>query len=126
MWYFIAFTYSTGKKKAVGFVAAYGEGNKIYRTEIACNHMPPQYLKLIFGGKQFEYPGFNGQFANIFYDIDAPAFIDTEEDLKNAIKKLSNPPQYVASLIDLQVIEQAKTFSANEKGDSLVLDPQEG
>jgi len=41
MWYFITFTYSSHKKKAVGFVAAYGNGNKVYRTEIICNHIPP-------------------------------------------------------------------------------------
>lgn len=41
MWYFVAFSYSTNKKKAVGFIAAYGEGNKIYKTEIECSHIPP-------------------------------------------------------------------------------------
>lgn len=77
----------------------------------------------MIGGKQFEYPGFNGKFANIFYDIDAPAYIDSEDQLRKTIDKLSNPPQAVISLIELQVIGQPKLFSANEKGDTTLLDP---
>jgi len=32
----------------------------------------------------------NGQFANIFYDIDAPAFVDGDDALAEVIKTLSN------------------------------------
>lgn len=38
------------------------------------------------------YEGLNGQFANIFYDIDAPAFIDTEAKIREIIKTISNIP----------------------------------
>ena len=38
------------------------------------------------------YPGFNGQFANIFYDVDTPAFIDSEKKLHEVITNIANPP----------------------------------
>ena len=62
-------------------MASYGEGNGNYRVEIEATHIPPAYIKLIFGGKHLDYHGLNGQFANIFYDIDAPAFIDGDDAL---------------------------------------------
>jgi protein transport protein SEC24 len=34
----------------------------------------------------------NGHFANLYYDVDAPAFIDGDEALENVINKLSNMP----------------------------------
>lgn len=92
MWYFITFSYSTSRKAAVGFVIAYGDNNKVLRSEIQCRHVPPTYFKFVVGGKHLTYEGFNGQFANIFYDIDAPAFIDTEAKAREAIKTVSNAP----------------------------------
>ena len=92
MWYFISYSYSSHERKVVGFLASYGEGNKVFRVEVPATHVPPFYFKLIIGGKHLHYPGINGQFANIYYDIDAPAFIDTEEQMRRVIKELSNEP----------------------------------
>ncbi|CAD8145403.1 unnamed protein product [Paramecium pentaurelia] len=125
MWYFITFSYSLAKKSAIGFVLGYGNNGKILKTEISCLHVPPTYFKLIIGGKHLSYQGFNGQFANIFYDIDAPAFIDSEQKLNELIKTISNPPQAVNSLTDLEVLTTPKQLSANSKGDSQELNPQE-
>lgn len=42
-------------------------------------------MKFIFGGKHFDYLGLNGHFANLYYDVDAPAFIDGDEALEDII-----------------------------------------
>lgn len=60
MWYFVAFTYSGPLRKAVGYVVSYGEGNGHYRVEIEATHIPPSYIKIIFGGKHMDYYGLNG------------------------------------------------------------------
>ena len=79
MWYFVWYSYSSTEKRCVSFVARYVNNGLIKRNSVKSLHVPPFYFKLIIGGKHFDYRGFNGQFANIFYDIDAPAFIDTDE-----------------------------------------------
>ena len=60
MWYFISYSYSSEMKKAVGFHISYGEGNRVSRVEIPCSHSPPFYLRLLIGGKNLQYAGFNG------------------------------------------------------------------
>ena len=60
MWYFVSFSYSNAKKIPVGYLVGYGNNNKIMRTEIECYHVPPNYFKLIIGGKHLAYEGFNG------------------------------------------------------------------
>jgi hypothetical protein len=82
MWYFLSFSYSSVAKRAVAFLARYGAGGLVRRKAIPCLHAPPFFLHLVIGGRHLErYSGINGQFANIFYDVDAPALIDTEEQL---------------------------------------------
>lgn len=60
MWYFITFSYSLAKRAAVGYLVGYGDNGKVLKTEISCLHVPPIYFKLIIGGKNFAYEGFNG------------------------------------------------------------------
>lgn len=54
----------------------YGKGRESQRTEIPCTHGPPFYMSLTVGGRHLHYPGLQGQFANIFYDVEAPALIE--------------------------------------------------
>lgn len=44
-------------------------------------HPVINYLKFVLGGKQFEYPGFNGQLTKLVYRVGAGAFIDTIDQL---------------------------------------------
>ncbi|CAD8140464.1 unnamed protein product [Paramecium pentaurelia] len=125
MWYFVMFSYSSPQRKAVGYVVSYGEGNGIYRVQIDATHIPPSYIKIIFGGKHLNYYGLNGQFANIFYDIDAPAFVDGDDALDEVLKTLSNPPQNVPAVIDENILMKPKHFNGNDKGESFHFDPQE-
>jgi len=40
------------------------------------------------GGKQFSYPGFNGQFTNVVYNVGAGAFIDRADLFKTLAGKV--------------------------------------
>ncbi|CAD8143475.1 unnamed protein product [Paramecium octaurelia] len=125
MWYFVMFSYSNPLRRAVGYIASYGEGNGIYRVELEATHIPPSYIKIIFGGKHLDYSGLNGQFANIFFDIDAPAFVDGDEALNEVLSTLSNPPQSVPAMIDDTVVQKPKHLNGNDKGEQYHFDPQE-
>ncbi|CAD8190751.1 unnamed protein product [Paramecium octaurelia] len=125
IWYFVVYTYSSQQRKVVGYVVKYGEGAPKYRIEIEAQHVPPTYVKFIFGGKHMDYLGLNGQFANIFYDVDAPAFIDGDESLEEIIKTLSNMPQQLPILIEETIISKPILISGNEKGEHYHFDPQE-
>ncbi|CAK81196.1 unnamed protein product (macronuclear) [Paramecium tetraurelia] len=125
VWYFVAYTYSSQQRKAVGYIVKYGQGAPKYRIEIEAQHVPPTYVKFIFGGKHMDYLGLNGQFANIFYDVDAPAFIDGDDSLEETINTLSNMPQQLPILIEETIISKPITISGNEKGEHFHFDPQE-
>ncbi|CAK87360.1 unnamed protein product (macronuclear) [Paramecium tetraurelia] len=92
-WYFVSFSYSSRKQKSVGFVLTYGKGKEFQRIEIPGTHAPPFYMQLMVGGKHLHYPGLQGQFANIFYDIESPALIDNEQELFNLVETMSFMPQ---------------------------------
>lgn len=64
---------------AVGFVVVYGKEMQKQKIVIPATHVPPFYFRVLIGGKHMHYEGVTGLFANIYYDVDAPAFIQNEE-----------------------------------------------
>jgi hypothetical protein len=84
--------YSHGKafKRSVGFIQ-YGAGQAPGRIQHDVTHPTIQYLKFILAGKQFAYPGFNGLFLNVVYNIGPGAFIDTVDQFTAVYNKLSQP-----------------------------------
>lgn len=77
---------------------------------LECVHQPPKYLKLLIGGKQLSYLGFDGKFANVFYDFDAPAFVDSIDDVKQIISKVSQIPQALIYEETISLVALPKVF----------------
>ncbi|CAD8126727.1 unnamed protein product [Paramecium sonneborni] len=115
-WYFIC--YSKQNSAIVGFLVKFG-GNHIIRFEQYGRHKPSRYYKVIFGGSEFDYLSLAGQFANIYFDFDEPAFINTNEDVLKLIQKHCNMPQVLLKKSTINLIEETKEFSANNKQDSI-------
>ena len=59
----------------------------------------------------------------MFYDIDAPAFIDGDEALDEVIAKLSNVPQALPILIEETIVSKPIATSGNTKGEQFHFDP---
>ncbi|CAD8183743.1 unnamed protein product [Paramecium pentaurelia] len=119
-WYFVC--YSKQKSEIVGFLVKFG-GNYILRFEQYGRHKPSRYYKVIFGGSEFEYLSMPGQFANIYFDFDEPAFINTNEDVIKLIQKYCNMPQELLKKTTIRLIEETKDFSANNKEDTIQMEP---
>lgn len=59
IWTYIYYSYSLRVKKATAFLKI-GPSGKVQSQSMEVTHTVPTYLNLIMGGKQFNYPGFNG------------------------------------------------------------------
>jgi hypothetical protein len=49
-------------------------------------------LNFILGGKNFQYPGLNGQFNKVLYRLGDGAFVDNVDDFKTLINKVGPAP----------------------------------
>jgi len=58
-------------------------------------HPEVLYLKFILGGKQFSYPGFNGVFTKVQYNIGTGAFVDTLENVNALLAKVGTYPPFL-------------------------------
>jgi hypothetical protein len=74
LWTFLYFSFSKQVNRAVGFIKY--DGSEPKRIQFDVQHPAITYLKFILGGKQFNYPGFNGQIAKLAYNLGDGAFID--------------------------------------------------
>lgn len=80
LWTYLYFSYSGRLKKAVG-LAKFGASGKVAQVTMDVTHDIPTYLRLVVGGKQFSYPGFNGQFTNPVFKIGDGAYVNSELEL---------------------------------------------
>lgn len=56
--------------------------------------MPPSVLKFIVGGREFTYPGFNGQIVSIVSSTAPGVYKSKESDIADMIKVNPQPPVY--------------------------------
>lgn len=55
-------------------------------------HPEIEKFKFIVAGKQFGYPGFNGQIANIHLGLGRGSFMDTEAEFNQWLKARAEKP----------------------------------
>jgi hypothetical protein len=88
-------------KKAVAFIKY---TSAIYTIELEATHQTPEVLTFIFGGKEFDYVGFNGQMANIVFGFGESKFIDNEQDFLNIISSNRLPKPIFREISSIDVI----------------------
>jgi hypothetical protein len=80
VWTYVYYSYSKPGSKAVGIIQ-YGQSEP-QRIQHDVTHPSVSYLNFILAGKQFSYPGLNGQFTKVNYRLGNGAFIDSVEQFK--------------------------------------------
>ncbi|CAD8123997.1 unnamed protein product [Paramecium sonneborni] len=80
LWSYVYFSYSGRLKKSVALLK-FGASGKVQQITLDVTHDIPTYLRLVVGGKQFSYPGFNGQFTNPVFKIGEGAYVNSELEL---------------------------------------------
>jgi len=57
------------------YITKYDNNNEVFHREHKVNHGKVEYLRVIFGGADKWYPGFNGQYANFAVKFGPSAFV---------------------------------------------------
>jgi hypothetical protein len=84
VWTYIYYSYSLAEKKAQAFVK-YGTA-KTKQTNLILIQTPPSVLKFLLGGKEFSYPGFNGQIARVIVSTSQGVYKSDVKDIEELIK----------------------------------------
>jgi hypothetical protein len=83
------------------------------RIAMDVTHPIPTKLKFILGGRHLSYPGFNGQFKDVFYSIEKGAFLDKISEAEARIKDLLPSTKWGRMAVTI-VLDDPKQFVPNE------------
>ena len=84
------YSYSDDKNRAVGHIKFGNDDIQSIRHDV--NHPETKYVRFILGGNDDgRYPGFNGVFTQVTFGTKEGTFIDTADQLKGFISKLTKP-----------------------------------
>jgi hypothetical protein len=83
VWSFLYFSHSKATKRTTAIIK-YGTQNP-QRVAWDFSHPTLNYINFIIGGKQFQYPGFQGQFYRILFRVQQGAFVDTVDQFNTLL-----------------------------------------
>ncbi|CAD8058815.1 unnamed protein product [Paramecium sonneborni] len=119
VWTFVYFSYSQVDKKAVAFIK-YDDNAELQRRDIVCNHGEVEYLKLMIGGKQGIYQGFNGQIANYAFKYGKGAYINDFELYKRVLSnRIPHPFNDDYKFKQISIIEGSTSFKGDDQTDNI-------
>jgi hypothetical protein len=82
----------------------------VRRVQFNVQHLPNDYFRFSFGGKEFHRLGFNGQFANIVFGIGKPRFVDTVQDLIAVLKSNPAPKSLIHNIRSVEASPELTEF----------------
>lgn len=109
-WHYIYYSFNQKVGKAVAFVKHFDD-DKVPRVEFKVTHLEVDFLWFRFGGAEFTYPGFNGQFANIVFGYGKPRYIETVADFLIFFGRYRVPLPSINTRSVVQIVTQETRFS---------------